>query len=255
MRRTWRQRRLGRHTIGPPLRLKSIGTGKAGAGKLGSPLAPRPSLEISRQTSASGGGGARARPWAGALLVIVEVDINVAKVPVPRLDRLAPGRKGSSRVSTFVSAARAMATQIDEVSGAFPWRWRIMVVGNAERYVSIGQNSKNVCRVPTGMTEFKAVSARRFRIHRRNQPIEAERVSLGLKKTGIKDAIKRTVPPQQLRCAFRPTSAAPGNLSEGSPRSAMKSGTWLDRRHSAAGPLRARCARVPAPRWVKDRCA
>ena len=24
---------------------------------------------------------------------------------------------------------------------------------------SIGQNSKNVCRVPTGMTEFKAVSA------------------------------------------------------------------------------------------------
>jgi len=37
-----------------------------------------------------------------------------------------------------------MATQIDEVGGAFPWRWRIMVVGNAERYVSIGQNSKNV---------------------------------------------------------------------------------------------------------------
>ena len=92
-------------------------------------------------------------------MVIVEVDINVAKVPVPRLDRLAPGRKGSSRVATFVSAARAMATQIDEVGGAFPWRWRIMVVGNAERDVSIGQNSKNVCRVPTGMTEFKAVSA------------------------------------------------------------------------------------------------
>jgi len=45
-----------------PLRLKSIGTGKAGAGKLGSPLAPRPSPEISRQTSASGGGGVRARP-------------------------------------------------------------------------------------------------------------------------------------------------------------------------------------------------
>ena len=95
----------------------------------------------------------------GAFLVIVEVDIDVAKLPMPRLDRLAQGGKGSSRVATFVSAARAMASKIDEVSGAFPWRWRIMVVGNAERYVSIGQDSQNIWRIPTGMTEFKAVSA------------------------------------------------------------------------------------------------
>jgi len=47
---------------------------------------------------------------------------------------------------------------------------------------------------------------RRFRIHRRDQPKKAERLSLSWKKTGIKDAIKRAVPPQQLRCAFRPYS-------------------------------------------------
>jgi hypothetical protein len=130
------------------LRLKSIGTGKAGAGKLGSPLAPRPSLEISRQTSASGRGGVRARPWARRSFGHCRSKHKRRKGPRATPGSTAPGRKGSSRVSTFVSATRAMATQIDEVSGAFPWRWRIMVVGNAERDVSIGQNSKNVCRVP-----------------------------------------------------------------------------------------------------------
>jgi hypothetical protein len=45
---------------------------------------------------------------------------------------------------------------------------------------------------------------RRFRIHRRDQPIKAEHLSLSLKETGLKDSIKRAVPPQQLRCAFWP---------------------------------------------------
>ena len=45
---------------------------------------------------------------------------------------------------------------------------------------------------------------RRFRIHRRDQPIEAEHLSLSLKETCIKDPIKRAVPPQQLRGAFCP---------------------------------------------------
>ena len=52
-----------------------------------------------------------------------------------------------------------MSAQIDEVSSAFPWRGRIMVIGNTERYVSVRQHAKNVWRIPTGMTEFKAVSA------------------------------------------------------------------------------------------------
>ena len=34
-----------------------------------------------------------------------------------------------------------------------------MVIGDTQRYVSIGQHAKNIWRIPTGMTEFKAVSA------------------------------------------------------------------------------------------------
>ena len=38
-----------------------------------------------------------------------------------------------------------MPTQINEVSSALPWSWRIVVIGNTERYISIGQHaSKNV---------------------------------------------------------------------------------------------------------------
>ena len=97
--------------------------------------------------------------WRGALLVIVEVGVNVTKVPLPCPDRLPPGGKRCSRVATFVSAARAMATQINEVSGAFPWGWRIVVIANTERDVSIAQHAKNVWRVPTRMAKFKAVAA------------------------------------------------------------------------------------------------
>ena len=60
---------------------------------------------------------------------------------------------------SLVSAARAMTTQIDEVSGAFPGGWRIVVIGNTERYVSIREHAKNIWRIPTGVAEFKAVSA------------------------------------------------------------------------------------------------
>ena len=93
----------------------------------------------------------------GALLVIVEVDIDVAAAPLPHLDRLAPGSERCSGVSPLVAAARTMAPQVDEVSSEFPWSGRIMVVGDAERYVSIRQHAKDLWRIPTGMTEFKAV--------------------------------------------------------------------------------------------------
>ena len=52
-----------------------------------------------------------------------------------------------------------MTPQIDEVSSAFPWGRSIVVIGDAQRDVSIREHTKNVWRIPTGMTEFKAVSA------------------------------------------------------------------------------------------------
>src|ERR1700722_5658526 len=95
----------------------------------------------------------------GALLIIVEIDIDVAMAPLPREDRLAPGGERCSRVTTLVPAARSMSAQIDEVSSAFPWGGRIMMIGDTERYVSIREHAKNIWRIPTGMTEFKAVTA------------------------------------------------------------------------------------------------
>jgi hypothetical protein len=48
---------------------------------------------------------------------------------------------------------------------------------------------------------------RRFRIHRRDQPKEAEHPSPGLKKTGLMDPIKRAVSSQQLSGPFWPDSS------------------------------------------------
>ena len=121
-----------------------------------------PRLDSSQKQPALAGQQAEQRQRIhrrGAFLVIVKIDVDVAITVLPHLDRLAPGSERSSRVAAFVSATRAMAAQIDEVRSAFPWRWRIMVIRNTKRYISIGQDSKNVWRVPTGMTEFKAVSA------------------------------------------------------------------------------------------------
>jgi hypothetical protein len=71
----------------------------------------------------------------------------------------------------------------------------------------------------------------------------AQHLSLSLKETCIKEPIKRAVPPQQLGSALRPDPAAPGNLSEESPLSAMKSGTWFAstpyRCRTSSGPMRA----------------
>ena len=52
-----------------------------------------------------------------------------------------------------------MSAQIDEVSSAFPRGGRIMVIGDTQRDVSIREHAKNIWRIPTGVTEFKAVSA------------------------------------------------------------------------------------------------
>jgi hypothetical protein len=52
-----------------------------------------------------------------------------------------------------------MAAQIDIVSSALPRGRGIVVIRDAERDISIRQHAKNVWRIPTGMTELKAVSA------------------------------------------------------------------------------------------------
>ena len=63
------------------------------------------------------------------LLVIVEIDVNVATLPLPRLHAFGPLGKRHLRVMTVVASAWTMSTDINEVGGAFPWGWRIVMVG------------------------------------------------------------------------------------------------------------------------------
>jgi hypothetical protein len=77
--------------------------------------------------------------------------------------------QGSARIATFVSAARALAMRIDEVGGAFPWRWRIVVVGDAARYVPIGQILESVGANQLGCRKLK-LYRRRFGRRARKAP-------------------------------------------------------------------------------------
>src|SRR5580692_11773390 len=68
--------------------------------------------------------------------------------------------------------------------------------------------------------------ARAKRIHRRDQPKKTEHLPLSLKETDLKDPIKRAyVVPIEPRVL--PDSSSARQLSDGSPLSAMKSGTWF----------------------------
>ena len=71
---------------------------------------------------------------------------------------------------------------------------------------------------------------RRFRIHCREQPIKAEHLSLSLKETYIKDPVKRAVPPQQLRGAFRPDRAGARQFVRGvtAERNEVRNLFWID---------------------------
>jgi len=89
--------------------------------------------------------------------------------------------------------------------------------------------------------------ARAKRIHRRDQPKKTEHLPLSLKETDLKDPIKRAyVVPIEPRVL--PDSSSARQLSEGSPLSAMKSGTWFGstpyRCRTSSGPT---CAISPAP--------
>jgi hypothetical protein len=72
---------------------------------------------------------------------------------------------------------------------------------------------------------------RRFRIHRPDQPIKAEHLSLSLKETYLRGPIKRGAPPQQLRSAFWP---GPGRAKrQRRSHMAMKQLRSLRRSHNA----------------------
>ncbi|GEC55150.1 hypothetical protein BLN97_43470 [Bradyrhizobium elkanii] len=70
-----------------------------------------------------------------ALLVIVEIDINIAATPIPTADMLGPFGELGRFVTSAVASARTMAANVDKICSPLPRRWRIVMIGDAERDV------------------------------------------------------------------------------------------------------------------------
>ena len=68
---------------------------------------------------------------------------------------------------------------------------------------------------------------RRLAIHRRDVPVEPQRVRLGGEAALLERASRLPYCASSDAAVFAPTPRAPGILSDGSPRSAMKSGTCV----------------------------
>ena len=72
---------------------------------------------------------------------------------------LGPGRQGIHRIMSLVASPRTMASDIDEIRSAFPWRRRVMVIGDAKRYVVGREQAHDFRRIPTGVAELEAVAS------------------------------------------------------------------------------------------------
>ena len=108
---------------------------------------------------------------------------------------------------------------------------------------------------PMSALDLQAKAAR-LRIHRRDQPIKAEHLSLSLKKTGIKDPFKRAVPPQQLSSAFRPDPGCARQFVRRvtAERNEVRNLVWIDA-ISLPDLFGADARKFTTPRWVENRCA
>src|ERR1700704_4028802 len=68
----------------------------------------------------------------GALLIVYEISKILPALPFPRFDTFSPIRKRVGAIMPFVVSLGPMPPHIDEIGGALPWRWRIMMIGQAE---------------------------------------------------------------------------------------------------------------------------
>jgi hypothetical protein len=88
-----------------------------------------------------------------------------------------------------------------------------LLIQTISQLVQLPTARKGRCRPPCRLLIVER-RQRRFRIHRRDQPIKAEHLSLSLKEAYLKGPIKRGAPPQQLRSAFWPGPGRARQLSD-----------------------------------------
>ena len=96
---------------------------------------------------------------AGAFLVIVEIDEHVASLPLPGPDATSPIGKRGLAIMVLVAALGSVPADVDEIGSALPGRRRVMMIGNAERYVLLSQQPEYRRLIPARMPEFEAVAA------------------------------------------------------------------------------------------------
>src|SRR4051812_8049368 len=94
-----------------------------------------------------------------AFLVVIEIDIDLTTLLLPAPDSPAPVSQRVGTIMSLVTAAGAVASDVDKIGGAPPGRWGVVMIRNAERNVFIGQQPEDLRRVPARMTKFEAVAA------------------------------------------------------------------------------------------------
>ena len=139
----------------------------------------------------------------------------------------------ASNSSDFPATSAAMAvakSTLPKLIGRRPW--------GAKRPRSTRVGSASPCRLLIGER-----GQRRSRIPYRDQPIEAEHLSLSLKETGLQDPIKRAVPLHQLSGAFWSHSGSAKQFVRRitAQRNEVRHLVWIDANCSrtSSGPMRA----------------
>src|SRR5688572_22859221 len=99
----------------------------------------------------------------GALLVVVEEDVDGASLPPPGANARRPVLQCLVGIVALVAAGGAVTSDIDVAGGDGPRRGRLVMVGEAERYVVGAQQRQDRRLVPARVPELEhiAVAARK----------------------------------------------------------------------------------------------
>src|SRR5437763_17193887 len=86
--------------------------------------------------------------WRRALVIVIEIHEYGAPLSLPFGDMARPDGERSVGIIVPVATSRTMSAYINVVGRELPWRWRVMMIGQAKRDVVRAQKPENVIVVP-----------------------------------------------------------------------------------------------------------
>ena len=105
-------------------------------------------------------------------MIVVEINEHVAALLLPGFDAPRPFGQRIRAIMSLITAAGSVAADIDEGGGPLPWCRRVVMVGQAERDVPLGEESQDARLVPARVAEFEAVATLlREQLEERRQPV------------------------------------------------------------------------------------